>query len=581
MTKRISSLLSSPESEPNHASHPHITRSVSTASQNNQTVWKNLGDGFNFDPLSDKPLNRKKINSSNNLLLETYEEDEIQKLKEVGQLSSVFLEVRKGIMDELNIDSSHNEKLEQEREHNKHQQHKKISKSTLNRAEKVKLMFNLYYLAMFQAQKVNNPLYEGVDGVYNPLQIIRNRKLRKKYHQYPQVSIKTLPSASTAFSHTKTPLLWEVDVAELTYDSSWRAQHWHELVNPKGELWFPDDRKKHRHHHRLHFRSSKEIKGDEDDGQARYDKLFDNNESNEDIENAVFQSSRSSSKSDLLDSTRLDRRKREVIMDKIRSKSPFRNKYTVTDEKLNKIELIDSDDNSKSFKILSDIDIEPIKPTIKITPETPTTDDEFEKSYLDSSLIKNNSNEYDDSFEYEQIKQINNHIKSLNYLNSMINFYNHDFEYKIDEYTNLTKFDGIDENINKIESNFQELKNNELPRYDKILKGKSEELREIQNELLNDYSTRIDQMLTSTDRTIGEVNTTLSLEIRKLKERFEKINSNKDINAQYDDFLNFTYWILENLIVLILWFIWIVFSILKVMKFSVFLVLSLLKWILS
>lgn len=609
------------------------TSSSSIGNSNRQEPVRRVidEDGFDFDPLDSSSSAHEKTNMrrNNSVIVnkaevnpENGEEPGTQKLREVGQLAAVFLEVRKGIMKELNIDVSHNEKLEQEREHNKHPHPRKIAKSTLNRAEKVKLMFNLYYLSIFQAQKATDPQYEGVDGVYNPLQIIRNRKLRKKYHQTPHISVKTLPLASSAFSKQKDrKLVWEVDVPELIYDSTWRMQHFHELINSKGDLWFPDGRKhkkQHHHHHRFRLRSNTEDGLDENNDHVQYDKLFESIDDDEDVKQPIsdledisFQNSRNSSRSDLLDTSRPRRKKRDKIISKVRSKSPFkrpssqlgevqshgeastleRTETTTSHDRTN-LDFVSHENEGRSnsqpsLKILNDIEIEHIKPSILITADTPTSTSSGDKTQHDLSNISSmevhnlhDSSDMDD-LEYEGMKALNAHIDNLRHLNSMVSFYGHDFAYKKIEYANISKFDGFDDEVNVIETDFINLKNSSLPKYEGILKGKSDELRDIQNELANDYSTRIDKMLALSDRTIGEVNTTLSLEIRKLNERFEKVKSIKNKNSQYDDLLRFGYWALENLVVLALWFIWIIYSILKVIKVAALIVLVGLKWIIT
>lgn len=155
----------------------------------------------------------------------------------------------------------------------------KISRATRARAEKVNLMFRFHYLIIERyyekycsyqshsnlddAENKDERSYYPVDCTYNPLQTIRNRDLRNKYHEYPkQLSIKTIPLASNMFSshnekyseealhhhrhHIRRKddkpwkMLWAVELIERYSDMAWQHLHWHELVKSNGELWFPD-----------------------------------------------------------------------------------------------------------------------------------------------------------------------------------------------------------------------------------------------------------------------------------------------------------------------------------------------------
>lgn len=131
----------------------------------------------------------------------------------------------------------------------KNEQKLQISRTTKNRKDTVMAVLSLKYhwLTKCQEDYLGEVKYPGVEGVYNPLQIIRNRAIRAKYHeQPPSLPYATLPLACNVFSsHRKLngrpwKMLWGVELNELVHDNAWRASHWHELRNPHGELWFPN-----------------------------------------------------------------------------------------------------------------------------------------------------------------------------------------------------------------------------------------------------------------------------------------------------------------------------------------------------
>lgn len=187
-------------------------------------------------------------------------------IKNVGDLTNLMLDTRKALRSDYHIvedegDDSHlrdggaAEPASAVR----------ISLATRARAEKVRSMLGLHYLfiqrcyertmAYSRGDIVNT--HPGVDGVYNPLQTIRNRALRAKYREFPKpMSIKTIPLASNVFSlhslrldtrhrrhlyhadkHWK--MIWAVELQEEFGDFAWQHLHWHELVKLNGELWFP------------------------------------------------------------------------------------------------------------------------------------------------------------------------------------------------------------------------------------------------------------------------------------------------------------------------------------------------------
>lgn len=125
----------------------------------------------------------------------------------------------------------------------------KVSRASRNRAELVKATFEIKYhclnLAVEKAE--TDPTYHsGVDGVYNPLQIIRNKIVRKSLnHQSPSL-YRTLPLACNAFSaHSRDDvswsMVWGVELNDYVADFAWRQLNWNKLRNAKGELWFPDE----------------------------------------------------------------------------------------------------------------------------------------------------------------------------------------------------------------------------------------------------------------------------------------------------------------------------------------------------
>lgn len=142
-----------------------------------------------------------------------------------------------------------------------------IPKSTRLKAERVRIYLDYYFnvlerCILLDHSSLDSPTsgdpisanqhhhhhrhHEGVEGVYNPLQVIRNRKLRKKYH----AELKPLRE----LTFTKVPLIaveqfsskpnrklkWFVELSEKYSDLTWRTSHWNELRRPDGKRWIVD-----------------------------------------------------------------------------------------------------------------------------------------------------------------------------------------------------------------------------------------------------------------------------------------------------------------------------------------------------
>ncbi|ONH70032.1 Maintenance of telomere capping protein 4 [Cyberlindnera fabianii] len=546
------------------------------------------------------------------------EEDVIrrERVKEAGQLASVFLEMRKDISDVHNVHSgSTAERSERDQQPERH--HIRASRTTIQRAERTKVMMNLKYFSLFKSQKRihDPPKFEGVDGVYNPLQIIRNRKVRKKFHQPAQLSIKTIPAASEAFSKNKTKMLWQVDLEEIAHDINWRAHHWHDLINPQGELWFPPEQQAHgsHHRHRPHFHHHKD--NDESSYEhltGMHDRLF---------QSADEDSSKESSKDDLLDVPRA--RKRDMIANKIRkrSKSPFKrgSNHEVTTEltKINNDQEAPSSGSSvysqphiqfssptpnpsqtqfhqtsSSLGLLNDINIEPVHAHERVVSNASgleiSTNSSSSKAPTTSTHTRNGSTNIIPSLEnaeatskdaqYEEFKLQKEIMSSLRASKVLSEYDIHSIGNRRSQYTNVVNYARLFQDHRSVEELTESLKVSVLKPYEISLDAKAERLQSIHNELATDFSTRVDQLLLLSDRTIGEVNTTLALEARNLTERYEKLGP---LHRRKDALVWFAYWLLENLVVLLLWIIWIGFSLGRMLKFVVLCTWNTVQWFIN
>ncbi|KAK7207974.1 hypothetical protein BZA70DRAFT_31530 [Myxozyma melibiosi] len=105
------------------------------------------------------------------------------------------------------------------------------SPATERRVLKTKTWLELHaaYISQSQVAQHHSALvnHRGVDGVYNPLQIIRNRLVRKALnHSLDMQPVAIVTPASTAYnSNPARPIIWEVDVNEMFADWGWRERN--------------------------------------------------------------------------------------------------------------------------------------------------------------------------------------------------------------------------------------------------------------------------------------------------------------------------------------------------------------------
>ncbi|KAK9377126.1 uncharacterized protein V1513DRAFT_437394 [Lipomyces chichibuensis] len=109
----------------------------------------------------------------------------------------------------------------------------KPSQATLRRVLRTKAWFELHAAFVSQSQILPHNVsktflpFPGVDGVYNPLQTIRNRYMRARLkHRLEIPELSTITPASTAFRYNpNSSIIWEVDVNEMFADWGWRERN--------------------------------------------------------------------------------------------------------------------------------------------------------------------------------------------------------------------------------------------------------------------------------------------------------------------------------------------------------------------
>lgn len=634
--------------------HPSRPKSVHTKSHRKRRIESEptkTGPGFDFD--LDIPTIRAEQT-------EEIDEAEPSALGKANRLAAVLLDSGKMIHSKFNVvDALGNtengrpgtEKL-------------KVSRAARNRTESVKAVLTLKY--HWSQRSMETPpdgvAHAGVEGVYNPLQVIRNRAVRAKYHEPPPLAFRSLPLACNAFSshnlhgkpgHRPWKLLWGVELNELVNDLLWRAAHWGELRNSKGELWFPQEAVK----------PAGEIDHNPTKRSRMHDALFIDKESDdlEDINMLLIpiESTRGSkvsltknlkrrlygsstggaltSDSDSPEAAIADgnRNKSFESLSKVRIGRLIRRGSQV-DEDADQNVIVELDDPAELKGISSHVEdaqksqssLHP-PPVIVISnedqgPEMPNSEEAKEISDGEETMpkmlqdvlfsplhLRGNSYQADISADgsfVENGKEIGKEVskdteeagppavdieaqkigdlgRELNYADKII-LLNQNFLTGICPATiGAIKSDCdriLQEEFGLLFRALININESHLPAYENFYTGFANESKSLIHMANDNYAVQIDNLLSATDRSIGEINTSLSMDLRKVNEQLDKLNRSlfgsivieKLRSHDHSPFTNGSgyktlYFVLENTIVIILWLVWIVVNIYKAFAFVV------------
>ncbi|KAI3405345.2 hypothetical protein KGF56_001842 [Candida oxycetoniae] len=595
-------------------------------------------------------------------------------MKKAADLSSLFLDTRNLLQMDCNVLDSTAKDASAHPRNSTSAVVPKISRSTMIRAEKVKTMIAVKYLfiqRIYEWQEANgaNNEHPGIEGVYNPLQILRNRKIRAKYNEYPKpLHSKTIPLACNVFSkHNRSDkhhkkdwrMLWAIELNEYVGDPRWRVNHWHELRNPKGELWFPPKggnespktvvkRKKHRFRHRLHdklFESS--------DEEARYDEKERDRDKDGRDSNMVGasegrrrlsneQSTGSESDVHLVKVGRSRSPHKRRLRSKVKkfyqgdsssSSNILKQLLTTEDSRhetskealnipsielnIDDLQIVDEHQRKAQDSAPANNEDHATVPIIRIDPSATNSkefhvqDVQFNHLRRDTKSEDTSENNLSDNNDKEEeeggggdsgtitkdtnsTKVVYQGEKHFLEIATFLDYFHqcclNRMEYLLTTYPLYLqllqkKIDGtISGSIYEILEQMSSINDDELPAYEELYLGFLEETKSILHMVNDNYSIRIDTLLSTSDRSISEINASLSLDLRKTGERLDTLESSLLLNRNLKTELihdatdyKVLYLLLENLIVVLLKLVWIVVNIYKGFAFFVKILWKLVK----
>lgn len=512
-----------------------------------------------------------------------------------------------------------------------------IPRSTKIQADRVRIYLDNYYSKIEGSISIENSehLHEGVEGVYNPLQVIRNRKIKKKYHELPprQLSMQKPPLiAILEFSkkpHKRMP--WFVDVAERASDLTWRTSHWDELVDPHGNLWFGSNggvspmegahKQKHEHrHHRHHIRrphhvprSSRRPSGSqdtvvEDNPKTSFEapKILiaseaDSSEKDDSNHLATHETTEQDSISAESDRSRINRFEMMIGKKPRWSKSPRRKSHGSVDKLSVPLNYKTASGGPRSLKhspastssvltnhgssvggnsassaelqlqrtnLLSAVPIQRARNPAQdqSDAEVAVEDDEDE---VDLPRSMESGRQVD-----EQLQKYRNNARYIMSTFRVIRHRKMTDDIIRKRYVQNRCKPQQEEDMSVIISKTSEM----LKTYDTELDRALNKGNNYASSLLNDYSMRVETLISTTDRILSDINTTLTLKLKVFQENADRFGTLRLMKSQ--KLTKALYRMLEFVIVMVFWSIWLVVSIFKYIKCAFFFTLKLLKWML-
>lgn len=434
-------------------------------------------------------------------------------------------------------------------------------------------------------------------------------------------------------------MVWAVEVQEKVSDFTWQHLHWHELRKSNGDLWFPQAVTGSSHksgmRQRLHDRLFAE--GELEQGDQPRKQVTQSGHSHKSSSGAstkskslvddvqLFVSSkhppqkifskkrrsigRSGSSENELDNngstSNIPSLLKDRLFKKIQRSSDSSNEQadnveqddgyvesgevSLADEfppPSNDLEGLNESSDSVEILNINDVSIKPIERATD--PNDSKVEEEQVEDVADQTpdvavmLTKEASSQQPENVDCDIV--VSNIVPNYHYLDALLRMRTH---YTLDilphllhnHHQDVIQLTNIE--IPKLSDLSIKVNDDLLPEYEGIYNGLLNEIQTLIHMINEDYSIRIDNLLSNSDRLIGEISTSLSLEMRKFNERIDRLNSsmfgsryNIEMNLHKERILqmsdsNFAYYFLENFIIILLRLVWVVVNIYKMFRFFI------------
>lgn len=458
-----------------------------------------------------------------------------------------------------------------------------------NRARHVGSYLETYYRYIEEYQRIHEvnvdgtPKYPEVDGLWNPIQIMRNRRVRMKhgeklskvetYDEWRKVRV-----ACKAFSkNERSRLIWYVGLNEIVGDIKWREYNdrWLDMRDKDGKRWYL----KHRHEKvKVAMKDVvKELTGKETRELEKQNPSTDDepttnrNESltSSTIPQLIVQTDNNSGKLDEKD-VEFPMRLRTGASNSMGSSAGDNLATTARFEHYKRKALISSGSTSavSALKKYSEGDIEAIGNFNSIPPEVPAGNNyKFDQKAF----------EYDQASYYDAIEEAIELVSAHRGMSGDLETSMYELEMK-DQVARMElnrRWTMMKSKVNEIED-LQKQNRIKYQKFIQLLENADSDV-ETQRKVIQARAIRIEELLGYCDRTNGEIITSITLKIRNLNEKAEGM-ADKSGGGKFPQLM---YKLVEATIVAILWLVWVIVEIWIWSRWMVVGVVKCIKWVLG
>ncbi|CEP60602.1 Mtc4p LALA0_S01e14730g [Lachancea lanzarotensis] len=493
------------------------------------------------------------------------------------ETAKFLMDAKSSLLEDLNVENELLAKAGNSAESQHKHSVQNVSKGGRVRADRVRSYIHFFYHLMEEEVESGNStggVYQGVEGVYNPLQVIRNRKAKKKQHHQLRNEVAFLKPPILAIrdfsNQPERNFPWFVDVSEKSGDLSWRMTNWEHLRRPNGKRWFAKGHDKGSH-------------STSHSSPGHFYKDYTSVTPGEIQSGPLTMASVSASGLELpsisiesVDQKEPDQPARSwdkaLPKNKMLPRPEFHGKgigahYLFEDRALHgrgyasheQLSLTPPTRPSYHHRNASDVQIRSLKRLSNVDT---------------SSTAGSESNQA--PYEFLELKSpfrptpkentlLESQCNDLKYLSCAWNVM-HNRQDTL--YTLRTRRAKKDELITFEDPNkFCEPVEKALDDFQGELVGVLKTCDIWKSKLLNDYSIRVESLLSSSDRVLSDINTTLTLRLKKLQEKIDRFGTLRRMNKE--PLKTFLYRALEVFIVLVFWTIWFCFTVLKSVKYVI------------
>lgn len=505
----------------------------------------------------------------------------------ISQTAKLLTNAKISLLEDLNVDNLTAGNTEKSgaatlgkvlNEQNKGRPLKILSKASRIRADRVRSYIQFYYhLIEKEITTGGTGLYKGVEGKYNPLQVIRNRKIKKKLHENPKNEIAFMKPPVLAIrdfsKHPDRENQWFVGVNETTADLAWRVSHWDELRRPDGKPWF---KSKSKRRSQSAAEVSRAYKGERPPNHSRNSSsiLLRQTSSNWELPQISVES---------VDGPVTDGpRGRESKFDKALEKTKRLSRSALQSKSASQQHIIYDERNPDSRPLGNAHNLyltptEPVHhPNIADIPinsfRTRTAE---ERSSESSNRASEEFLELSEPFNIPKESVLQKQYNELIYLRCTFQVVRHRQETSriIQARTSAKASVFVPEDPTQICKPAEDV----LHEYENELVKALKTCDIWKSRLLNDYSIRVETLISTSDRVLSDINSTLTLRLKMLQEKMDKFGTLRRMNRE--PLRVFLYRVLEVAITLLFWMIWVIFIIVKSGKIMILSLLRVVRWI--